>query len=318
MKRFALFPLVFISLACGDASPTNSSTNANRVYTNAMATPAASNSNAVPVNSSSNSVTTSNSQANSTKSNSTIRPPLPKPPSPSPPTVVAGQKEEEGLFSFPPPKVTSFASLRSESLLNPAGPTTFDFVSQKIAGMLENAGYGPEKYAYFWNDRDEFAIVTAVERIEEDGSPLSGSDRWNGSTNLPRAHRFDEYFRYLFGGKIVYYRVMAFVVTSKRYGRSFQRNSPPDFAMALNWMNKGEPQLGEGDGSAAIEAVPFDGRYRCYALLYLFVNHTSLDGPKSVDSLTGAEMGLEEGLEKRAEAHLASTHLNFGGTRNEP
>jgi hypothetical protein len=208
--------------------------------------------------------------------------------------------------------------LKYEDLLNPAGPTTFDFVGQKVAAALETAGYTPEKYAYFWNDRDEFAIVTAMERIEADGNPLPEPERWNGSTNLPRAHRFDEYFRYLFGGKIVYYRVFAFVVTSKRYGRSFLRNSPPDFGMALNWMNKGEPQLGEGDGSTAIETASFNERYRCYALLYLFVNHTSLDSPRSVDSLTGPEMGLEEGLNKQTESHLANTHVNIGGTRHEP
>ena len=315
MKRLALFPLVFISLACGDASPTNSSnTNANRINRNTPVPATSSNANLVPANGHSNRPIISNSQVNSLgRSNSSIRPSLP-----TPPPAAITEKRDEGLFSFPPPQVTSYALLKSEELLNPAGPSTFDFVSQKIAGALENAGFGPEKYAYFWNDRDEFAIVTAMERIEPDGSPLTGSDRWNGSTNLPRAHRFDDYFRYLFGGKIVYYRVLAFVVTSKRYGRSFHRNSPPDFGMALNWMNKGEPQLGEGDGSSPIEAVPFDTGYRCYALLYLFVNHTSLDRPKSVDSLTGAEMGLEEGLEKQTESHLANTHINIGGTRYEP
>ena len=237
-------------------------------------------------------------------------------PTPTPTT----EKRDEGLFSFPPPGATSYTLLKSEDLRNPAGLTRFDFVSRKIATGLEEAGYMPEQqYAYFWNEQDEFAIVTAMERIEPDGTPLvEAHDRWNASPNLPSAHGADEYFRYLFSGKVVYYRVFAFIVTSKRYGNSLKRNTPPDFVTAFNWTGRGESQLGGGDGTTAIESAPFDERYRCYAALYLFVNHTSIDGPTSVDALKGSDLRLLEGLNRQTDSHLAKTHINVGGTRDEP
>jgi hypothetical protein len=234
---------------------------------------------------------------------------------PAPPTpTTKTEKKDEGLFSFPPPKVVSYSLINNGDLLNREGQTTFAQVSEKLAAGLRRGGYvTDDKYAYFWSEKDEFAVVTAMERVNFDGTPLLGNTRWDESAHLPHAHNWSEYFSYLVGGKRVYYRVFAFVVTAKRSGNSFKRNSPPDFQMAQNWKSKGEPTLGESESPATIGDVIYTDRYKCYALLYLFVNHTRLDAPKAINALAENDKGLTQGVNREAADHLRLTGINFGG-----
>jgi hypothetical protein len=248
----------------------------------------------------------SNARSNSLPKNANIQAtPLPSPP--------ASEKKDEGLFSFPPPKVISYSMIDNASLINREGQTTFSQVAEKLAGSLDNAGYKPDKYSYFWNEKDEFAVVTSMERIDADGAPLEGEERWEKSAKLPEAGNTKEYFDYLISGKKVYYRVFAFIVTSKRTGRSFYKGISPDFLMASSWMNKGEDQLGGGVENSTIEEVIYTDKYKCFALLYLFVNHTSLDAPKSVDKLEINEERLREGLKQETQIHLNNARIKFGG-----
>ena len=319
MKKIILITVGLLAIGqmgCADsAMNTNSRMNANppRANANVIATPLK-----TPADSLTNTGSTGNARGNSrsnvSMSNSMMmnsRPPNAqvRPSATPPPTA---EIKDEGLFSFPPPKVISYTVIEKSALLNREGQTNFSQISERLAAGLERAGYADDRYSYFWNEKDEFAIVTQMERINPDGTPL-GSGRWNGSTVLPRAHGAAEYFDYLISGKKVYYRVFAFVVTGKRSGRSFSRNTSPDFTMALNWMNKGEAELGGGGEPSVIEDAVFGERYNCYALLYLFVNHTSLDAPKSIDTLTENEESLRDELNQEAGTHLRQTKINFGG-----
>jgi hypothetical protein len=219
------------------------------------------------------------------------------------------EKKDEGLFSFPPPKVTSSTTIDTAKFLNPQGPTTFANVADKLALSLARAGY-KDKYKYFWNDADEFAVVTRIERVDAEGRPLAGPvERWDGSEELPVARDMQEYGRYLISGKKVFYRVFAFVVSRKNY--NFYGNSPPSFEMAAKWSDKGMPALGDEEATT-IQDVIFTEKYHCYALLYLFVNHNSLDTPKSVDSLEKGEKYLRSGLNDDANLHLSLTNITFG------
>jgi hypothetical protein len=77
-------------------------------------------------------------------------------------------------------------------------------------------------------------------------------------------------------------------------------------------MRKGKRQL-DGSGAGVIREVPFEGDYHCYALLYLFVNHTSLDDSKSVDDLEPGEENLKHLLNQNAGEHLRKTKLALAG-----
>lgn len=303
--------------ACeGDvATNTSNNTSANRV-TNTQ----------VNTTNRSNTTTTNTVFSNSSANTNKIRPRPPlATPGQIPPSPELSEKRDEGLFSFPPPRVTGYAALDPAEFMNPQGPTDFSYVADKLAQGLKRAGYPEDRYKFFWNDRNEFAIVTAMERVSEDGTPIGTSpeggtsaniaERWNATPAFPRARGGSEYIGYLFRGKRVFYRVFAFVVTPRKYRRNFYSNSPPDFEMAVNWMAKGDSQLGDG-GPTSVEFVPFTDEYSCYALLYLFVNHTSLDSPKSVDSLTGDdEPELKQGLDITTENHLRRSRIRFGEDR---
>ncbi|MDQ3179538.1 MAG: hypothetical protein M3Q33_03360 [Acidobacteriota bacterium] len=307
MKKLILIQVVLLSISgisC-ESAPTNTNTSVNRMnatnLSNMMPTPPANQSN-IAENTRTNNATTTN--VNLQIKNGQV--------SPKPTPTQAAEKRDESLFSFPPPRVVDFFEINHQQLLNQEGQTTLSDVSQKLATGLKNAGYSNGKYAYFWNNDDEFAIITAMERINADGTPFTNDMRWENLDNLQTAQNFSEYVKYLISGKKIYYRVFAFVVTNKEY--AFFDNSPPSFSMAKKWMRRGKPELSAG-GTSTIRDVPFDEQYHCYALLYLFVNHSSLDNPKPVDDeeLKGSEKGLKNGLNQNPENHLQQTRINFGG-----
>lgn len=227
------------------------------------------------------------------------------------PTPATSEKKDEGLFSFPPPKVTDAYVMDAARLLNaPGQETNLSQVSEKLLAELKKQGYGMGNYTFFWNDNDEFALVTAMERVNADGTKFPDSERWVKSAALPDAKDLREYFKYLIEGKKVYYRVFAFVVSAERKRQNFFKGTPPDFETALFWAHNpnGSDTLGGGEGST-IENVLFTEKYKCFALLYLFVNHTSLDAPRAIDPLNNDLQELTQGLSISAQEHLINTKL---------
>jgi hypothetical protein len=82
-------------------------------------------------------------------------------------------------------------------------------------------------------------------------------------------------------------------------------------------MSKGFSILGSDDDEAPdeqqkLQGAAFNEKFHCYALLYLFVNHTSLDEPKSVDKLEGPEESLKTELTLEAQDHLCKTKIKLG------
>jgi hypothetical protein len=228
--------------------------------------------------------------------------------------VSTSEKKDEGLFSFPPPKVTDVFDINTADLVNREGQTTLSQISAKLAAALERADYRKGNYIYFWNDQDEFAVVTEMERVNADGTKFETSERWDKSKAFPQAGSIGEYFKYLIKGKKVFYRVFAFVVTSSRKRQSFMQGTPPDFMTASKWSRSaaGSDELGDGE-TTTIQDVIFSEKYKCFALLYLFVNHTSLDDPKAIDLDDDFDIrDLIKGLNTQAEQHLKNTNIRFG------
>lgn len=309
MRKTHFFRAILLAFAaaylpgCGGDSASNTpANNTNRRQQNvaANASPATS------ANTASNSTTTGGTPPLNAASQQKA---LPDPTPAANPPVQKTERKDEGLFSFPPPRATAYRSLDYRYLLSPARPPTFENAALKLSSALENAGYDQSAYSYFWSGNDEFAVVTRMERVSEDGEPLGGGKRWDDSDVLPSASGAKQYGNYLFAGRKTFYRVFAFIVTPKNY--NFRRNTPPSFEMAREWMNKGEPVLG-GDAPGGVREAPLTDRYKFFALLYLFVNHTSLDSPKSIDKLEPAELRLLETLNRDATAHLEKTKINFG------
>lgn len=228
----------------------------------------------------------------------------------STPPPDTSKKKEEGLFSFPPPKAVDVGEINISNLMNADGNADFAQISKKLADALKTEYDG--KFTYFWNNDKEFAIVTQMERVDPKGLPLKGSERWEKAPILPTA-TWTTYWDYLFHGKKVYYRVLVFVVSAKAKKGDFMRGAFAEFNTAASWGEQGDSRLGDGDGTTEIEQTPVTGKFRVFALLYLFVNHTSLDAPKAVNNLADEEQELRKGINTDVKNHLAQTGINFGG-----
>lgn len=233
---------------------------------------------------------------------------------PAPPT----EKKEEGLFSFPPPRPTSVAEIPKAELPLADGSRTLAETSDKIVAGLKAAGYQNGKYTFFWNDSNEFAVVTAMERVQPSGE-VALVGRWDDSDMLPSAT--GEYFNDLIRGRKVFYRVFAFIFTPKnKKWQTYLRGTPPDFNTARHWIENpsGGDTVGEG-GTSDIATARFTADYKCFELLYLFVNHTSLDAPTAIDPRDDKDerrvKGIITELNKDAAEHRRKTNIRFGEER---
>jgi hypothetical protein len=231
----------------------------------------------------------------------------------STPKVAVTEKKSDSLFPFPPPQPVDSIEIPYQDLVNGETNPTFSNVAKTLADKLETANYSRGKYSYFWNTENEFAIVTRMERINADGTAFADPNgiedlRWNFPNHLPTAKSKEEYGPYLFSGKKVFYRVFAFIVTMKD-PLYFTENAPPTFELAQKWHRLGRSELGGGETSSIVREIEFGSQYHCYALLYLFINHTSLDSEKAVNGLDDADRGLKDYINKEALHHLSESQI---------
>ena len=190
-------------------------------------------------------------------------------PSPTPQNTEQNDsdKKDEGMFSFPPPRATTFL-VKDVVADGPGEQISLNQYMSKIREALSRAGYGDDRMVYFSHKR-EFALVTALERIDENGKPLEPK-RW--SEAIPTAGGLGEYFNYLFYGKKILYRFTAFVVSED--GINPRRGQPPEFQSAKKWIEKGEISTDKINvGTQTAQTFMLDKNYKCYVLIYNFERH---------------------------------------------
>lgn len=191
------------------------------------------------------------------------------PPTPSPtedPKQNDSGKKDEGMFSFPPPKPTTY--LTKEIVNNPGEQIILEQYVAKIRNALIENGHPEDRLVYFSHKR-EFALVTGLERIDENGMPLAQS-RW--SEKIPTAGGIGEYFTYLFYGKRILYRFTAFVITEENINP--RRGQIPEFETAKNWIEKGAASTDDLTvGGQTPQTFTLDKNFKCFVLIYNFEKH---------------------------------------------
>ena len=276
LLAFPIFSIGCGGCDSGNANTANVSTNTS-VKTNGASSPLPTQ----PANIGANTATTTNSNAaQTTNSNTVTTNPTPVNPQNTP------SKQEEGQFSFPPPRATDFTIKRELAVI----PLKNFFA--ELEAKLKNAGYrGENNYTHF-SHGSEFALVTRLEQINEDGTPLSGSIRW--TEFVPPANSFASYTNYLLKGKRAYFRSIAFVVSQEEFNPL--RGLPPAFETVKGWMITGNPFLVDtGPGSVAGQETVLNEKYKCYVLIYIFEKHTSEDAVAFRDSFPiSAEQQLKQ------------------------
>lgn len=126
-------------------------------------------------------------------------------------TLAVEALENYPQFPIPVPKTSTFKVI-PRNLVAQAGQKTNlrSVVYDKILPALDAAGY---EYSFFKVKNNGIAIATRLEKINKDGTPKNGAERYlTGDKDKPQ-FSLKEYLSSLLKAKPGYYRVMVFVIS---------------------------------------------------------------------------------------------------------
>jgi hypothetical protein len=131
-------------------------------------------------------------------------------------------------------------------------------VASRLEAAFDAAGYGER--SYYWIP-DGFALVSRIEQIRSDASPVEPPGRW--AVDTPRVREgFIDHIRALFNAPPGFYRVIVFTVTDQAFAAS---ERPPTSKEARTWISAGTLRLPETVG-----ALPYTNEHYTAALIYEF------------------------------------------------
>jgi hypothetical protein len=161
--------------------------------------------------------------------------------------------------SWPPPQASANMDIPRDLLLkNISRPLVMD-AATRLLSALDQAGYGERS---FYAVPGGFALVSRIEHIYPDGRPKEGDERWPLTTQPPRIFSLSSYIRALLTSDPGFYRVIAFVVTSRPLVQSgaFTKYSSP-----RDWVWAGANRL-----PTTIAFLGYTNEVSCTALIYEF------------------------------------------------
>lgn len=158
-------------------------------------------------------------------------------------------------FPWPPHKPSVQIRLPREAF---AGAETLSAVASQIIAPLRAAGYWEHS---FYQVPNGFALVTRLERINEDGSRPSETIRYNVEEDA-RVFSLAGYIKRLFFASPGYFRLIVFVVAGEPFTAS---GKTLEQALALDLLHSGANAL-----PPAYEKIKFDNGYGIDALIYEF------------------------------------------------
>ena len=183
----------------------------------------------------------------------------------------AGQGLPE--FKLPAPRASAHMVLPRSFL--PAGSPSLKQVDDALSSHLAAAGYQDLGYYRVTNG---FAIATRMERLEPDGHPFAGAQRWDtkaGGLNKLANFSFASLMKSLVNADPGSYRVMVFVVTNRPVISS---GPVMESEVATNLSANGASALPEDYSKAK-----FGTDYRATVLIYEF-KRTSVGKPAKFSS----------------------------------
>lgn len=174
------------------------------------------------------------------------------PPAPVPAATVP-------MFPWPPPRASASYVLPGLML---AHYPTVGAVTDALLSALETNGY--VERSFYRTPHGGVALVTRLERINDDGSPVADATRWPASSR--RDDSTASLYRFLMGLFYVdpgRYRVIVFVLQNLPFAQSPQNVTSED---ARAWLGGGANVL-----PPSLAALPFKGAH-CTALIYEFAS----------------------------------------------
>lgn len=162
-------------------------------------------------------------------------------------------------FPWPPPQYSAFATIPRQ-LVAPAAQPTLQSVAARLEQALDAAGYAER--SFYWIPGG-FALVSRMEQIRADATPMGAAQRWTVTMQKPRVASLDEYVKALFNAPPGHYRVIVFVVTNREFTATGRQPSPRE---AGDWLAAGLLRL-----PAQIGREKYNAEYYTSALIYEFV-----------------------------------------------
>jgi len=186
-------------------------------------------------------------------------------------------------FPFPPPMATATQSISPNIFKN---HLTYGDVKETIVECLDESGYVSSKRQYYAVPNG-FALVTRLEKINEDGSPRAGAERWEAQVKSTfKEFSILDYLKALVIGEEANFRVLVFMLTDIPLTQS---DEITEMTKAKSWLKKGMNAL--PDDLALLEFTP---RHKVNLLLYEFTQHES--GKPTL--LQESRVGIEDHLVK--------------------
>ncbi|HXF87241.1 MAG TPA: tetratricopeptide repeat protein [Xanthobacteraceae bacterium] len=183
-------------------------------------------------------------------------------PQPRSDVISPGAAGTQALPFFPWPPPTASASYVLPRNLFQA-QATFGDVADAIVTALERTGY--VERSFFGTPDDGIALVTRLERINDDGTARAGNDRWPAAFNQSAAD-LAGYVKGLFFVERGRYRVIVFVLQARPFVQSPERVTG---AEAREWLRRGAnvlpPELAQrryGDGACSVLIYEFESEGR--------------------------------------------------------
>jgi len=182
-------------------------------------------------------------------------------------------------FPWPPPKPSAMQPLPRGPELEYRLQTLWD-VSQFILMALRRGKYFEHAFYYVPYG---FALVTRLEQISADGTPLDEHVRWQAAATAGmHAFTLAEYIKALFLAPAGRYRTIVFVVTSENFAPSSSLLTRKE---AAEWFQTGHVTL---DGLYRV--IRFDRSYTFTALIYEFFGRgqekeANLEDPSNISGI---------------------------------
>jgi hypothetical protein len=213
---------------------------------------------------------------------------------PSPPPVSAPSESSGSSLHGAAPSVPQFPWPPPEPSTSYAFPkdvfsrySTVGEVSDAILTALERSGY--VERSFYQTGDGGIALVTRLEMITSDGSPMAETERWPAESNKNPAS-FADFIRGLFYAKAGRYRDIVFILQEAAFRTSEKQVTAED---AEKWLTQGLIKL-----PPQLASKPFGKESTCTALIYEFTSYGTAAKPEPVkrSALTGKQHLIKAGL----------------------
>jgi hypothetical protein len=176
----------------------------------------------------------------------------------------------ERLLPWPPPDPSAHTVIeRALPTCGDCGLRTLGDLDDRMRNALASAGY--HGLAYF-GVPDGFAIVTRIEQTDSEARPLVGEARWAATVVAMRSFSLAEYLRALLTAPPGYFRVIAFVASSRPFTFSGDRAK---LSVIERWSRSGSTGLPE-----ELRREPLTEAHRVTALVYEFEKRNGTERPE--------------------------------------